>query len=210
MNIKKMTHLLLALLVFPLIITACGADERPMPKSTNPSQQNAPNTNNSNINNDTDSNSPTDTRLPRVEQDAQVNDKSTRDNMMPSRPEPTTPTSDAGFTLDHINKFNLNVNLTNNNKVDMKYVKGISKNNESRIETVFNGKTETVENQEANRQIETIISQIPGSSLADTSQIVEAVLSALETDRGDVIDFDMEFVFESGEKVHVELNKEVD
>ncbi len=207
MNIKKTLNLLLVLLIFSLIITGCNSTQRPNPQDNTPSQKNAPNTNFSNLNNDTDTNSPTDKRLPRVENDAEVNDKSTMDNTMPNRPNPVTPTSDTKFTVEHIHGFDLEVALTNNNKVDMEYVKGIS-NEKSRIETVFNGKTEIVEHEEASRQIETLINQIPGASLADTTKIVEAVLGALETDRGDVINFEMEFIFESGEKVDIEFNKE--
>lgn len=207
MNIKKTTNLILVLLIFSLIITGCNSTQRPNPQDNTPSQKNAPNTNFSNSNNDTDTNSPTDKKLPRVENDAEVNDKSNMNNAMPNRPNPVTPTSDVGFTLDDINEFDLEVALTNNDKIDMEYVKGVS-NKESKIETVFNGKTERVEHEEASRQIETLINQIPGASLADTAKIIEATLGALETDREDVINFEMEFVFEGGEKVDIEFNKE--
>ncbi len=136
MNTKKASYIFLVLLIFSLIITGCNGAERPVPQNDNQNQQNTPNVDN---NANTNINNPTDDDQPRVENDAIVNDKRTKDNIMPDPPQPVTPTAEAGFTLDHVNEFDLNVVLTNNEKVDMKYIKGVS-NKDSRIETVFIGK----------------------------------------------------------------------
>ncbi|QUH21201.1 YusW family protein [Alkaliphilus sp. B6464] len=191
MKTKKAPFILSVLLIFSLTITGCNTAKRPTPEN-NTSPQNVQNN--------------TNTPQQRVENDAVVNDNRTRDNVMPNRPIPTTPDSTVGFTLSQINEFNLDIELTNNDKIDMKYKKGPS-NRESKVETRINGKVEKTEHEEASRQIEELISKIPGASISDTTKIIDEILSALKIKRDDLTEFDMMFKFESGEKVQIELNK---
>jgi len=199
LNTKKVPYLFLVLLIFSLTITGCNAAQRPNLPDNNKRPE--PMQNNTNTNTDSD------TTLPRAQYDAEVNDKSTRDNAMPNRPEPATPDSTVGFTLNEINEFDLNIKLTNNDRMDMKYKKGLS-NEESKVETVFDGKKDKTEHEEASRQIEELLRKIPGASISNTNTIIDGTLSALKIKREDIVEFDMEFVFETGERVHIELNEE--
>ncbi len=179
---KKAPFILSVLLIFSLTITGCNTTKRPTPQNnTSPPKK--------------------------VENDAVVNDNRTRNNVMPNQPIPTTPDSTVGFTLSQIKEFDLDIELTNNDKIDMKYKKGPS-NKESRIETRINGKIEKTEHEEASREIEKLLSQIPGASISNTNKIIDGTLSALKIKREDVVEFDMEFVFETGERVHIEFNEE--
>ena len=191
---KRMTSILLILIIFSLSITGCATSQKP------------------NNNNDTitpqeeQNNTSTDTNNSDVQNDATVNDKSTMDNAMPDQPKLATPNSDVGLTLNQLNEFELDIELINNDKVDMKYKKGPS-NEESKIETVLDGKKSNAQHEEASRQIEIFLDKIPGESIANANKIIEGTLSALKIKREDVTDFDMEFILESGEKVHIEFNK---
>lgn len=178
---KKAPFILSVLLIFSLTITGCNTAKRPTPQNNTSPQK-------------------------RVENDAVVNDNRTRNNIMPNQPIPTTPDSTVGFTLSQINEFDLDIKLTNNDKIDMKYKKGPS-NKESKIETRINGKIEKTEHEEASRQIEDLLRKIPGASLSNTTKIIDGTLSALKIKRDDVTEFDMGFKFESGEKVQIEFNK---
>lgn len=201
MRIKKIPITFLLLLIFLLTATGCNTAQRPNMPETNK----RPETMENNTNPGTDTGINTD--QPRVQNDATVNDKATRDNIMPDQPDNATPTSEAGFALNQINKFELDIQLTSGDKVDMKYKKGPS-NEESKVETVFDGKREKSEHEEASRQIEELLRKIPGASISKTNLIIDETLSALYIKREDVVEFDMEFVFESGERVHIELNDE--
>lgn len=192
MSTKKLPHILLIILVFLLTITGCTTPRRPNPQNnTTPNQ---------NVRDDTN------LTQPNVKNNTTVNDNTTKNNIMPGVPQPTTPNSTVGFTLDEINEFDLDIELTNKDKVDMKYKKD-SSNGKSTIETRFNGKVEKTENAEASREIEKLLRQIPGASLSETNKIIDGTLSALNIKREDVTEFDMEFKFEGGEKVDIEFNK---
>jgi len=193
LKIKKIPFIFLVLLIFSLTITGCNTAQRPNLEDN----YKRPEPMENNTNNDT--------TQPRIENDAEVNDKTTRDNIMPDQPQPATPTSEAKFSLNEINEFELEIELTNKDKVDMKYKKGPS-NEESKVETVFDGKAEKSEHEEASREIEDLIRKIPGSSISDTNKIIDGTLSALKIKREDVLEFEMEFIFETGEKVQIELN----
>lgn len=199
MKKRKLPSILLILLIFSLIITACTSSKRPNPQNNTQLRQGMEENMNTNpnVNNQTTEGG--------VHNSA-PGTNNTRTNIMPNVPNPTTPGSTAGFTLDQINKFELEVNLTNKDKIDMKYKKGPS-NAESKIENRINGKTEKSTHAEASREIEKLITKIPGASISDTNRIIEGTLSALKIKREDVVEFDMEFIFETGEKVHIELNK---
>ncbi|MBU5675571.1 YusW family protein [Alkaliphilus sp. MSJ-5] len=193
MKIKKVPFLLLILLLFSLTTTGCNTAQRP--NISDPNKRPEPMQNNTN------------TTQPKVDNDATVNDKRTKDNIMPDQPQPVTPTSEVGFTLNQLNEFELNVELANNDKLDMKYKKG-PYNQETKVKTIFDGKTEKANHEEASRQIEKLLSQIPGASISNPNKIIDGTLSALKIKREDVVEFDMEFVFETGERVHIEFNEE--
>ncbi|MFW5648968.1 MAG: YusW family protein [Candidatus Alkaliphilus sp. MAG34] len=193
MKIKRIQFIFIILLLFSLLTTSCIAPKRPDPKNISKSEQ--PDMY-KNINMD----------QPRVDNSAEVDDKKTKDNIMPNVPKPTTPSTTTGFTLDQINKFSLDIKLTNDDKIDMRYVKGPS-NEKSKIETVMEGKSEKTEHEEASREIEKLLKKIPGSSLSDVTRIIDGTLTALKIKRDNVVDFDMKFVFESGESVELEFNK---
>lgn len=193
MKTKKRSLSIIVLLIFSLVITACTATERPAPQDQNKRPE--PIENNTNRNESMS------------DKDATVNDNRTRNNIMPDQPEPVTPTSESGFTLNQINEFDLNIELVNNGKIDMFYNKAPN-NRENKVETRIDGKTDKVEHEKASRQVEELLRKIPGASISDTNRIIDGILSALKVKREDVIDFDMEFIFETGEKVHIEFNKE--
>ncbi len=193
MKLKKIQFVFIILLLFLLSVTSCTTPKRPNPENSNKSDQ--PDMY-KNINMD----------QPRVDNSAEVDDKRTKDNIMPNVPRPTTPSTMEGFTLDRINKFNLDIKLTNDDKIDMKYIKGPS-NATSKIETVIGGKKEITKHEEASREIEKLIKQIPGSSLSDVTKIIDGTLTALKIKRDNVVDFDMSFTFENGENVELEFNK---
>lgn len=185
--------MVILLLIFSLMIIGCTASEKPIPQDNNKRPE--PMENNTNTAEST------------LENDGTVNDNRTKNNIMPGQPEPVTPTAEAGFTLNQINEFDLNIELVHNGKIDMFYNKG-PYNKENKVETRIEGKTDQTEHEEASRQVEELLRKIPGASISDTNKIIDGTLSALKIKREDVIDFDMEFVFETGERVHIEFNKE--
>ncbi|HZK57337.1 MAG TPA: YusW family protein [Clostridia bacterium] len=193
MRIKRVQLIFIVLLLISLFTTSCTAPKRPNPKNISKSDQ--PDMY-KNINMD----------QPRVDNSAEVDDKRTKDNIMPNVPKPTTPNATTGFTLDQINKFSLDIRLTNDDKIDMKYIKGPS-NEKSKIETVMEGKSEKTEHEKASREIEKLLKKIPGSSLSDVTGIIDGTLTALKIKRDNVMDFDMDFIFESGESVELKFNK---
>jgi hypothetical protein len=193
LKIKKMQFVFMILLLFLLIFTSCTTPKRLNPENSNKSEQ--PDMY-KNINMD----------QPRVDNSAEVDDKRTKDNIMPNVPKPVTPSSTVGFTLDQINKFELDIKLTNDDKIDMKYVKGPS-NKKSSVETIIEGKTTKIEHEEASREIEKLLKKIPGASLSDVTKIINGTLTALKIRRDNVVDFDMDFIFESGESVELKFNK---
>lgn len=130
---------------------------------------------------------------------------SDNNNIMPNEPKTTTPDPTADFTLNEIHAFDLDIELINNDKIDMEYKKGLN-NKESKIETFLNGKKSTSQHESASREIEDLISKLPGASIANTNKIIDETLSLLKLKRQDVVDFEMEFLFESGEKVTIEFN----
>lgn len=190
---KKLQFIFIALLLFSLIVTSCTTSRRPSPEDNdNPNQTGIGESMN--------------TPQPRTKNSAIVDDKRTKDNIMPDVPRPVTPDSTVGFKLDRINEFNLKVKLTNDDKIDMKYIKGPS-NKGSKIETKLDGKTTKTEHEEASREIEKLLKKIPGNSLSDVTRIIDGTLAVLKIKRDNVIDFDMEFIFESGENVELKFNK---
>ncbi len=193
MRIKKIQFMFIVLLLFSLIITSCTAPRRPVPKNNDRSSQ-------------TDIGKRTNMIQSEVDESAKVDDKKTKDNIMPDAPRPVTPKSTAGFTLDQINKFDLNIKLTNDDKIDMKYIKGPF-NKGSKIENVINGKTEKTEHEEASREIEKLLKKIPGASLSDTTKIIDGILAEFKIKRDNVVDFNMGFIFENGENVRIGFNK---
>lgn len=195
MKVKKVSFIFIVLLLFSLVITSCNTAQRPNVPDNNTGPE--PIQNNTN----------TGTDEPRVENDGVVNDKRTKDNIMPNPQEPATPDPTVGFALDQINRFDLGIDLVNQDKIYMKYKKGPS-NGDSKVETILDGKKQNAEHEEASRQIEELLRKIPGASISDVNRIVDGTLSALKIKREDVIEFDMEFIFESGEKVEIELNKD--
>ncbi len=193
MQVKK-TYFIFIILLFSLVVTSCSAPRRPVPENNNRLGQ-------------TDVNKDPNSTQPRVNESARVDDKKTKHNIMPNVPRPVTPGPTAGFTLDQINEFDLDIKLTNNDKVDMKYIKGPF-NKDSKIETIMNGKTTKTEHEEASREIEKLLKKIPGASLSDTTRIIDGTLTELKIRRDNVIDFDMNFIFESGENVRLKFNKD--
>lgn len=195
LKIKKASFILSLLLVLSLTIIGCTTTpQRPNPPNNTAPRQGMQENMNTNMN------------QPGVENDAAVNDNRTRNNMMPNTPVPGTPAPIDRLTFDQINEFDLEVTLMNKDKIDMEYKKG-SKSDETKIENRINGRSDKVVREEASSQIEDLIRQIPISSLADTTSIIDGTLSALRITREDVKEFSMDFQFENGEKVKIELNK---
>jgi len=189
---KRLLHLHLIFLIFLLTITGCTASRRPTPPNNTTPGQNVEDNNN--------------LAEPNMDNNTTTDNNRANSNIMPDVPQPTTPNSTAGFNLDEINEFDLEVRLTNNDKIDMEYNKDTTQE-KSKVETQINGKVEKTADTEAIREIERLLTQIPGGSISETNRIIDDTLAVLNIKREDVKEFEMEFKFKGGEMIEIKLDK---
>ena len=111
-------------------------------------------------------------------------------------------------TLEEVDKFKLEVELNNNEKIDMLFHES-QKDSSAKVVKKVGNQVEQITDEEALEEIDGIIESLPHPTDSTPLALIEAVLEELKFEQESIKDFELKMHLANGDKIKVELELDI-